>query len=260
MPGAPVITDPASVTDEEREAFFANGFTTVRRLVPDDAVAELRAAYDEIISGRTRARGDRHLGGIIRQVKDPSLDHEAFAANPALDAGLRLAASLFRADEAFGPSSFGKVYEMLIDKPGGTMHETPWHQDVGYTQMPVAPAGSSTAIEDVQIWLALDPVDTENGCMQFIPRAYGAPSLAHRVAAGDPHDEGRLIAVDEPLDTTGAVACPLDAGGCTVHLMGTPHFTGPNHSSRSRRAYIFNIGPAALAEFAQQAIRSAFND
>src|SRR5262249_58014916 len=95
MPQAPVIADPSSVTDEEREAFFANGFTTIRRLVDDHAVAALRSAYDDVISGRTSARGDRHLGGLIRQVKDPSLDHEAFATNPALEAGPRVAASPF---------------------------------------------------------------------------------------------------------------------------------------------------------------------
>jgi ectoine hydroxylase-related dioxygenase (phytanoyl-CoA dioxygenase family) len=250
----PSIADPSAVTDDERAAFFAAGFTTIARLVDDETVAELRAAYDEIITGRTRARGDRRLGGIIRQVKDPSLDHPTFETNPALEAGVRLASSLFDGD------AYGKVYEMLIDKPSGTVHETPWHQDVGYTQMPVAPAGTGTAIEDIQIWLALDPVDEHNGCMQFIPRAYGAPSLAHRVAAGDPDDEGRLIAVDEPLDISEAIACPLDAGGCTIHLMGTPHFTGPNDTARSRRAYIFNIGPATLAEFAQQAIRSVLYD
>lgn len=249
-----VIADPRSVTDAERTAFLANGFAVVPRLVEDAVVDELRSAYDDIIAGRTRARGDRHLGGIIRQVKDPSIDHPAFAHNAALDAGTALAAALFTGDAA-GSQGFGKVYEMLIDKPAGTPHATPWHQDIGYFSIPVAAPGTDTSLEDIQVWLALDPVDEANGCMQFVPRAFGRPSLAHRVAAGDPDDEGRLIAVDEPLDTSGAVPCPLAPGGCTIHVVGTPHFTGPNLTARPRRAYIFNIGPAALSEFAQTAIR-----
>jgi ectoine hydroxylase-related dioxygenase (phytanoyl-CoA dioxygenase family) len=245
----PVVRNPAAVTDDERAAFFAAGFAVVPRLVDDAVVEELRAAYDDIIAGRTRARGDRHLGGIIRQVKDPSIDHPVFEHNAALEAGTGLAAALF------GDGAFGKVYEMLIDKPSGTVHETPWHQDVGYFTMPVAPPGTDTSFEDIQVWVALDDVDEDNACMQFVPRPFGAPSLRHRVAAGDPNDEGRLIAVDEPLDTSRAVACPLAAGGCTIHAVGTPHYTGPNASERPRRAYIFNIGPAEVSEFAQRAIR-----
>ncbi|MFZ0658894.1 MAG: hypothetical protein WAM05_09260, partial [Candidatus Binataceae bacterium] len=44
------------------------------------------------------------------------------------------------------------------------------------------------------------------------------------------------------LDLNRAVACPLRAGGATVHNYGTPHFTPPNRSAtRPRRAYIFSF-------------------
>ena len=124
----------------------------------------------------------------------------------------------------------------------------------------VAAPGTRTDLDDVQIWLALDPVDVDNGCMQFVPREQGAPSLAHRVASGDADDEGRLIELDEPIDTADAVACPLQPGGCTVHLVGTPHYTGPNLTDRPRRAYIFNIGPRAMAEASEQALASTWGD
>ena len=242
------ITDVDAVTPEVADAFQRDGYLVVERLIADDELDRIRQAYDDIVSGRTRARGDRLLGDIIRQVKDPSVDHPRFAANGAIDAGTLLATRLFGRDDLV------KVYEMLIDKPPGTEHETPWHQDVGYWGRPVAPAGSPTGVADAQIWLALDPVDVDNGCMQFIPRPHRSPSFAHRVVSGDPDSEGRLIAIDEPIDTAAAVACPLQPGGCTVHLTGTPHFTGPNLTDRPRRAYIFNIGPAALAAGAEAAM------
>jgi hypothetical protein len=48
------------------------------------------------------------------------------------------------------------------------------------------------------------------------------------------------------LDLKSAVACPLRAGGATVHNYGTPHFTPPNRSAnRPRRAYIFNFANPA---------------
>jgi hypothetical protein len=96
--------------------------------------------------------------------------------------------------------------------------------------------------------------------MQFIPRSHGSPSLAHRVVAGDADDESRLIAIDEPVDSASAVAVPLAPGGCTVHVSGTPHFTGPNRTDRPRRAYIFNIGPAAMAAAADAAMVATWGD
>ena len=248
------IPSPADVTDDVAARFREEGFLVVDRLVDDDVVDEIRAAYDELIEGQVAARGDRLLGDLIRQVKHPSKDHPFFESNGAIDAGAELARRLF------GRPRLTKVYEMLIDKPGGTPHETPWHQDVGYFGKPVAAPGTRTDLDDVQIWLALDPVDVDNGCMQFVPRKQGAPSLAHRVASGDADDEGRLIELDEPIDTATAVACPLQPGGCTVHLVGTPHYTGANLTDRPRRAYIFNIGPRAMAEASEQALASTWGD
>lgn len=242
------------VDDQARERFLSDGFMAIDQLVDGTALAELRDAYDGIIERRVEAAGDRLLGGLIRQVKDPSREVELFRANPAIEAGRRLAARLF------GAGDYAKVYEMLIDKPAGAAHETPWHQDIGYWGRPVAPAGWRTDVADIQLWVALDAADEENGCMQFIRRPHGSPSLAHRVVAGDPDDESRLIAIDEPVDSDAAVAVPLAPGGCTVHVSGTPHFTGPNRSNRPRRAYIFNIGPSAMAAAAADAMVATWGD
>lgn len=55
----------------------------------------------------------------------------------------------------------------------------------------------------------------------------------------------RLLAIreaDKLFDLRRAVACPLRAGGATVHDYGTPHFTSGNRTAdRPRRAYIFNF-------------------
>jgi ectoine hydroxylase-related dioxygenase (phytanoyl-CoA dioxygenase family) len=236
----------------DRERIFERGFGVVERLVDGDTLEALRAAYDDIIERRVPARGDRQLGGIIRQVKHAWMDHPVFAANAALDRGLELARALFDRDD------LARVYDMLIDKPPGATEPTPWHQDVGYFGRPVAPPGVRSDYPDVQIWLALDPVDGQNGCMNFIPTPYGAPSREHAVVSGDPDDEGRLIALTEPVDAAAAVACPLPAGGCTLHFLGTPHYTGGNGSARPRRAYIFNVGLRTFAAGAAAALEKTW--
>lgn len=222
------------------DRFHRDGFAVIDRLVPDDALAVLRTAYDELIDGGG-APGDRLLGGLTRQVMRPADTHPVFADNPAFRRGVAIAEALLG-----GPVE--RAFDMLIYKQPGHPHETPWHQDASYSELPFAPAGAAVPLGALQFWVALDDVDTENGCMHFVPRRQHT-LLQHHVASGDPDDPGRLLALDDPetqLDLSTAVAAPLRAGGCTIHSYGTPHYTPPNRSTtRPRRAYIFNLAPAA---------------
>lgn len=232
------MTVPA-VADRTIAALHDDGFVWIHQLIDNRALAQLRAAYDEIISTRIHASGDRMLGGITHQVMGPSRAHPLFDQNPALDAAIALA------KRAFGHCDVARTYDMLIDKPAGHPHETPWHQDLAYACMPFAPPGFRPEHETLQFWVALDDADESNGCMQFVPGYHHQPLLDHVVASGQASDEGRLLALVEPtrqLDLAHKRIAAIPAGGCTVHFSATPHYTGPNRSLRSRRAYIFNIG------------------
>lgn len=48
----------------------------------------------------------------------------------------------------------------------------------------------------------------------------------------------------DDVDPKGAVACPLPAGGMTIHQPKTLHYTGPNRTNTPRRAYILFFGYA----------------
>jgi ectoine hydroxylase-related dioxygenase (phytanoyl-CoA dioxygenase family) len=191
------------------------------------------------------AEGDRMLGGITRQVMFPSRAHQTFDRNAVVRRGIRIGRQLLGTDEV------ARSFDMLIDKPPGHPHATPWHQDMAYARHPFAPAGSTITQESVQFWVALDDADEENGCMHFAAGSHDRPLLEHRVASGDPHDDSRLLELANPgrdLAAATIVAAPLRAGGATVHSYGTPHYTPPNRSaSRPRRAYIFNVATGAAA-------------
>lgn len=221
------------------DRFARDGFAAVDRLVPTAEVDRLRDAYDAVLERTVAVDGDRFLGGVTRQVMNPSRDVPVFDENGALAAAREVAAALLGDDDVV------RTFDMLIFKPPGHPHPTPWHQDLAYAGRPFAPAGATVAWQTLQFWIALDDVDVENGCMHFVPRSPDAPLLPHRIASGDPDDEGRLLEIVEPgahLDLGGAVPCPLPAGGATVHGFGTPHFTPPNRSAdRPRRAYIVNL-------------------
>lgn len=216
--------------------FRDDGFVVLRELADATTVDVLRAAYDEVLADG-RHEGDRLLGGVTRQVMYPHLAHDTFRANAALERARSISADLLGGEVEF-------YFDMLIDKPAGHPHETPWHQDMSYSAEPFAAAGTPLTMRNVQFWLALDDVDVTNGGMQFIAGRHRGAMLPHFVASGDPADNGRLLAIVDPedsLDVSSAVAPALASGDATAHAYGTPHATGPNRSSRQRRAYIVNF-------------------
>lgn len=220
------------------ENFQRDGFGHVPELAGPETVATLREAYDRVIGSDF---GDhRKLGGITRQVMLPSLADPVFDSNEALENGMAIARELL------GTEHLARTFDMLIFKPPGHPHPTPWHQDAAYGGRPFAPTGTPVINNRVQFWVPLDDADEENGCMHFIPARHTGTLLEHRVASGDPDSESRLLELTDPsrdLDLSTAVAVPLVAGGSTFHTVGTPHYTPPNRSTlRPRRAYIFNIG------------------
>lgn len=240
----------ALISTAQVEQFRRQGFVAIGRLVDRDVVAELRQAYDELLEHGASGAGtrDSRLGGLTRQIVFPERSHPLFRDNAALEAGREVARALRGWAE---PAYF---YSQLLFKPPGHPHATPWHQDDAYGAMPVAAAGSSLSHATLQFWLAIDDADVDNGCMHFHPPPSGDRLLPHRVAAGDPAADDRLLGLEDEaacIDPAAVVACPLDAGGATVHDSGALHYTPPNRSTRPRRAYIFNFAdPQFVARIA----------
>ncbi|MDJ0979094.1 MAG: phytanoyl-CoA dioxygenase family protein [Erythrobacter sp.] len=253
-----MVSEMGSVEDRQadnlrriKDRFQTDGFAVVRGLVGKKGLAELQAAYDDALSGKTDFEADdRHLGGLTRQLMNPHLHDARFAENEAVRNAAQIAGGII------GTSDLPLMFSMLIYKPPGHRHETPWHQDMAYAGRPVTEAGATLPNDAIlQFWLALDDVDEETGCMTFIPGKQADPMPEHIVSSGDPDDEGRLMAMTHPerdLDLSKAVPCALDAGSATVHGYAAPHYTGPNRTKdRHRRAFIFSFANAnALAAIA----------
>jgi hypothetical protein len=125
-------------------------------------------------------------------------------------------------------------------KPAVVGPATPWHQDEAFHD----PRYDS---REVSFWLALQPTDKANSCMEFLPGSHLGPVLKHGYPAGDSRIHA-LECVDD-FDRSAAIACPLPAGGCTLHLSRTLHYAGPNISPQPRLAYvlIFDLVPVPRA-------------
>jgi ectoine hydroxylase-related dioxygenase (phytanoyl-CoA dioxygenase family) len=122
--------------------------------------------------------------------------------------------------------------EHAILKPARIGAETPWHQDEAYW-------GEDREYNALSIWIPLQPATMENGCMQFVPGSQKLEVLPHHSIGHDPRVHGLEV---EGADVSRAVACPIPAGGCTIHHNRTLHYAGPNRSDIPRRAYILGFG------------------
>jgi ectoine hydroxylase-related dioxygenase (phytanoyl-CoA dioxygenase family) len=117
-----------------------------------------------------------------------------------------------------------------IRKPARDGVETPWHQDEAYW----SPEYEHSALS---IWIPLQPATLENGCMQFVPGSHRLDIQPHQRITPDAHGL-ELVSLEH---VEGAIACPLPAGGATVHFCRTLHHTGPNTSAEPRRALIMGF-------------------
>ena len=122
-------------------------------------------------------------------------------------------------------------YDHAIYKPAHNHRATPWHQDQAYT-------GHTTPMRTIHFWVALQDVNELNGCMQYIPYSHAKGLHPHHHRTANAH---ALVA--DQVDTADAVPCALRAGGVTIHLPTTLHYSGPNHTDTVRRAWVLLFSP-----------------
>jgi ectoine hydroxylase-related dioxygenase (phytanoyl-CoA dioxygenase family) len=224
-----------TLTPEEIARFHEDGFLSLREITTAAEVAWLRDVYDRLFSQRAGwERGDffdfagtdgADGPATLPQLLDPSR-HE-----PALKATIFRANAQALARQLLGPSA-ELVFEHAMLKPARIGGETPWHQDEAFFP-------KYTNYQSVTFWMPLQPVDTANGCLEFIPRSHKGALLAHRSIGNDPRIHGLEA---EGADGTRRVACPLPEGGATVHHYRTLHHAGPNLTAAPRRAYALGFG------------------
>ncbi len=217
--------------------FQANGFLVLEQVTTREEVERMRAAYDEIFARRAGREDGMHLdpGGPDQDVNDITLEQilNPMAYHEDLRDTLYAANVRGIARQLLGEEASGGGGHAIYKHPGGM--ETPWHQDEAYW-------GPAMEYRSFSVWMPLQDVTVEGGCMQFIPGSHRLPEiLPHRHIGDDPRVHG-LELVPGAYECRDAVACPLPAGGATVHLNNTLHYCGPNRTDVPRRAFILGGG------------------
>jgi hypothetical protein len=217
--------------DQQIDDFHSRGFLRLEAITTPEEVTRLQGVYDRLFDpDGPVAAGDRVAlarGATLPQVMNPDQYAPELRETTAYENALELATELL------GPETYDAGMH-AIRKPARDGVATPWHQDEAYW----SPDYEHSALS---VWIPLQPVTLENGCMQFVPGSHRLGLQPHRHLDVEGHGL-ELTSLEHVAD---AVACPLPAGGATVHFCRTLHYTGPNTSSEPRRALIMGFnGPS----------------
>ena len=188
---------------------------------------EQRAWY---VDGGVRART------VLRKLDNPH------AHRPALRALARDARLVGLTEQVLGRGVSVYFSQVFFKAPEGGGPK-PAHQDNFYF--------GPTDIEGVvTAWVALDDATLENGCLYFGDGTNQGPVYAHVAPAAEPFNLQLPPAV---LDRQPMAPAPVRKGGVSFHHGNTFHQSGPNLSTRWRRACTFHYVRNGV-EFANPAL------
>jgi phytanoyl-CoA hydroxylase len=126
-----------------------------------------------------------------------------------------------------------------FNKPPGAGAPTPPHQDGFYFKL--APC------EALTMWLALDPVDEENGCMRYVRGSHRRGMRPHGRTKTLGFSQG-ITDFPREEDLTDERSVSVQPGDMIVHHAMTIHRAEANRSTRSRRALGFTYYAASARE------------
>jgi hypothetical protein len=220
----------------------SNGFVSLNAITTREEVAEIQSILISLVERRAGEKEGAFFdtNSVLStdtqrsiQLTNPSYFEPALRRTVYVQRATRLAQQLI------SPNAF-LIGDFLLLKPANVGSGTPWHQDEAYRD-------PNFIHNELSFWMPLQDTDAGAGCMVFIPRSHDLGVLDHK---SPDHDiRKHALECSDEFNAEGSVACPLPAGGCTIHNSRTLHRTTDNTSSTDRYAYILVFGaPMTPAE------------
>ena len=209
--------------------FHNDGFVVPDCRLPQDVVAEMREAYDELLSANPGFSSDFMLGPHLETTGAQGVRGSrrwlSFVTRPEL---LDMVEQLIGEDIIlWGTTIFGK--------PAHGGKATPWHQDGAY--YPIRP------LETLSIWIALDDAVPDNGCMRFIPGSHKDRKIFSHHWEEDQDLTINRVCDSEHFDEASARDLVLAAGQISFHDVYIIHGSRANPSGRRRAALVGRFMP-----------------
>ncbi len=210
--------------EQERQSFHNQGFVVVTQLLAREEFSELARNLDryirEVVPTLPEADAfyqDRQRPETLKQLQHMEQDDffDSYRNHPKW---IELAEALLGESVAIqGPEWF--------NKPPGTEHSTPPHQDNYYFNL--KPANVLT------IWMAIEAVDEENGCLRYLPGSHTQGIRPHQATQTLGFSQGVADYLPEESERE-AVVC-LEPGDVVVHHGNTIHSAQANRSATRHR-------------------------
>lgn len=213
--------------ESEKQFFDQHGFVIVRQLLSHQDLAELK---DNL---------DRYIREVVPHLPDAAAFYQDRSRPETLKQMQHMGVDPYFREYVHHPKWKALAEAMLgepatvdqpewFNKPPGTHHVTPPHQDNYYFCL--QPAHVLT------MWLALDPVDAENGCLRYVA---GSHQRGFRQ-----HARSQILGFSQGIndfstdDFNREMAAIMQPGDVVVHHGMTIHRADANLSqARHRRSF-----------------------
>ena len=235
-------------TDDIATSFARDGYVAIEPLFSAQQIAVINAEIDRFIQDVVPTMPPEQV--YYEDKADPnSLKQlqQMFSYDPFFN-DLMLNGPARRIAEITLGEAVVPVNMQYFNKPPGVGKPTPPHQDGYYFHL--------TPCKAITGWLALEPVDQENGCIHYVRGSHLDEEFREHGQTGVLGFSQGIIGFGTERDTAETVAFPGPAGTFLMHHARTIHWAGANTSkTRSRKAlgFIYYAESAKLDERAKQA-------
>ena len=198
--------------------FDRDGFVVVRGFLTGEDFAELGDNLDRYIRDVVPHLSDADAFYEEKSRPETLKQMQHMGANDPFFARYRQRPRWTALAEALLCESVDPQEPEWFNKPPGMVHPTPPHQDNYYFNL--KPPNT------VSIWLALDPVDEENGCLRYLPGSHLRGLRPHGVTSVLGFSQG--ITDYGPEDEKLETAIQLQPGDAAAHHCEVIHRADPN--------------------------------
>lgn len=215
------------LSQAEVDAYERDGQLTPKHRLSPDLLGRMTRSIETLISSNADIRPEQLVGAHIRKSEDTGVrgveDLLDLACHPDI---------LDAVEQVMGPDLI-LWGSQVFSKPAGDGMAIPWHQDGQY--WPLRP------LRTVTVWIAIDPVTVENGCMRVIPGTHHDGLLEHESS------DDQSLALNQGLahvDEAAARDIELEPGQFSLHDVMLIHGSNANASGRRRCGWAIRYMPA----------------
>jgi hypothetical protein len=225
------MTHTTQLTDQDIARYRSDRLIRSPVRLPEDVLVRMRASLERLLGDRSDVPPESlicpHIPSGGRHGAEAAAAWFEYATQPLI---------LDLVEQLIGPNIILWGSQVFC-KPERIGREVPWHQDGQY--WPIRPLATCS------VWIALDDVDADNGCMRYIPGSH----LRERVYTHRVSDRPGLVlnqeVVADEFDARTARDDVLRAGELSLHDVYLIHGSNPNRSQRRRAGFVVRYMPAS---------------